>query len=89
MTYEIMSVDEEGNGYVVVTLANGDTFGQRFQASEITDEAKFFAEVEEQLHEAEARLKPQVPKMVDPKILAQVRQPRQLPSRLAEVISRG
>ena len=89
MVYEIVNIDEKGNGYVVVTLPNGDSFGQLFRVSDATDETKFFAEVEEQLHEAEARLKPETPKIIDSRILAQVRQPRQLPSRLRGVISRG
>ena len=89
MTYEIVKVNEQGHGYAVVTLPNGETFGQRFQGLDITDEARFFAEIEEQLQVAEERIKPQVPKVIDPRILAQVRQPRQLPSRLAGVISRG
>ena len=81
MTYEITKVDEEGNGYAVVTLPNGDTFGQRFHASDVTDETKFFAEIEAQLQEVEERIKPKTPVVIDSRILTQIGQTRQLPSR--------
>jgi len=89
MTYEIKKVDERGCGYAVVTLENGDTFGQWFRVSDTTDEAKFFVEVEEQLATAKERIAPRVPAVIDPKILEQVGVARQLPSRSIEVISRG
>ncbi len=72
MKTTLVSVDEWGNGYCVITRDDGTTFGQQFTGLPVDDPAAFKAHIEKLAVEAVVRTTPPSPRLKNPAVMARI-----------------
>jgi len=72
MELELQHVDESGNGYAVVYMEDGSSWGLRFRGLPIEDDAAFAAALMEAVSAQVAQTTPPPAKVMDPKILERI-----------------
>ena len=70
MKTTLVSVDEWGNGYCVITRDDGSSFGQQFAGFPVDDPAAFKSHIDKLAVEAVVRTTPPKPRTKDPAVVA-------------------
>lgn len=74
MKIKVVSVDDFGGGYCVVTRDDGSTFGQQFKALPIEDATAFAAALQQVADESVARTAAPVARQRHPDVIAMIGQ---------------